>query len=108
MAIYGRKCCITGCNVIEVLQAAHVTAHNGKPSNVPENGMLLRADIQNLWDRFLIAIDPETKKLEISNHLKGTEYEKYEGKKIFENIDIKKVPTKDLLQRQHNIFKEKK
>lgn len=107
MNIYNGKCCITGCDVTAVLQAAHVTAFNGEGSHALENGMLLRADIHYLWDRFLIAIHPKTKKLEIASQLKGTEYEQYEGKCIFEGMANKRIPTEKLLKIQYDSFKKK-
>jgi hypothetical protein len=55
--LYGCKCWISGCAVEEVLQAAHVEPHSGT-NNRASNGMLLRADLHNLYDARLLWIEP--------------------------------------------------
>jgi HNH endonuclease len=57
---YRGRCAITGCNVIGVLQAAHIVPYMGTQSNATDNGLLLRADIHNLFDLHILSIDPET------------------------------------------------
>lgn len=55
--LYGHKCWISECSVEEVLQAAHVEPHNGSNNRV-SNGMLLRADLHNLYDAGLMWVEP--------------------------------------------------
>ncbi|MFE9958127.1 HNH endonuclease [Micromonospora sp. NPDC005299] len=54
---YGGRCAISGCDVEAVLQAAHIDPYNGPATNRVSNGLLLRADLHNLFDRGLIWID---------------------------------------------------
>ncbi|WP_147434696.1 HNH endonuclease [Micromonospora musae] len=54
---YGGCCAISGCDVEAVLQAAHIDPYNGPATNRVTNGLLLRADLHNLFDRGLIWID---------------------------------------------------
>ncbi|MFF0172471.1 HNH endonuclease [Micromonospora profundi] len=54
---YGGECAITGCDVLEVLQAAHIDPYDGPATNRVTNGMLLRADLHNLFDEGLMWID---------------------------------------------------
>lgn len=58
---YGRKCAITGCEVEDVLEAAHIVPYQGPQTNDVTNGLLLRADIHTLFDRGLIRIDEHYK-----------------------------------------------
>jgi len=47
---------VTGRDVVEVLQAAHIDPYSGTPSNRVQNGLLLRADIHDLFGRGLLWI----------------------------------------------------
>lgn len=71
---YDGKCAITGCDVLAILEAAHVHPYMGEHTNVVSNGLLLRTDIHTLVDLWLIAIDPETLTVLVSPALDGTEY----------------------------------
>lgn len=68
---YSGKCCITGCNVEAVLEAAHIIPYQGTDTNHVTNGLLLRADIHNLFDLYLISINPKTGTVEVHSSLKG-------------------------------------
>ena len=54
---YGCRCAISGCDVPEALEAAHIIPYKGEHTNVVVNGLLLRADLHTLFDLGLIAID---------------------------------------------------
>ena len=54
---YEGRCAITGCNLTEALEAAHIVPYKGEHTNLPSNGLLLRADLHTLFDLGLIAID---------------------------------------------------
>jgi hypothetical protein len=58
MRAYNNKCAISGCAIDEVLQAAHIRPVRASGRHSLSNGLLLRADIHNLFDRGLITIDP--------------------------------------------------
>lgn len=49
---YRSRCAISGCEVVETLQAAHVipVSKNAALQNEPLNGLLLRSDIHSLFD----------------------------------------------------------
>lgn len=55
---YGSLCLVTGCTVLEVLEAAHISPYRGEEDNHPENGLLLRSDIHTLFDLDLLGIEP--------------------------------------------------
>lgn len=104
LSTYNRKCCISGYNFDSVLEAAHVTPYNGKESNAIQNGLCLRSDIHKLWDRYLIAINPETYKVEVAECLNETEYQRLEGREVFGGMDEKLIPNRKLLSIQYDKF----
>ena len=57
-----------------------------------------------LWDKYLIAINPDSYKVELSSNLKGTDYEQYEGVQVFSNLQSSEIPTKELLEIQYDKF----
>lgn len=93
LKLYRRRCALTGCDVIEVLEAAHVTPYRGAHTNQATNGILLRADIHTLFDLGLIAIDPTTRQVIIAPALKGTTYGELEGKVVAEPSDPDLKPS---------------
>jgi predicted restriction endonuclease len=64
------------------LEAAHITPYKGARTSVVENGLLLRGDIHTLYDLYLIAIDPETLTIRVSERLRNTEYLEFEGRPL--------------------------
>jgi hypothetical protein len=56
---YEGRCLITGCDVVEILEAAHILPYQGTRTNHPENGLLLRADIHTLFDLGLLMISED-------------------------------------------------
>jgi hypothetical protein len=73
---YNNTCVITGCKIIDILEAAHIKPYRGKKDNHPSNGLLLRADIHTLFDLNLLGIDPETLKLHFNARI-ANEYQNY-------------------------------
>jgi hypothetical protein len=62
---YGDHCLVTGCDVLSVLEAAHISPYRGEDDNHPTNGLLLRADIHTLFDLDLLGIEPEELRVEL-------------------------------------------
>lgn len=58
LARYGKQCLVTGCEILAVLEAAHISPYRGENDNHPENGLLLRSDVHTLFDLDLIGIEP--------------------------------------------------
>lgn len=56
MVAYNHKCAVTGCDTRDTLQAAHITPVARGGHHGIHNGILLRADIHNLFDRGLLTI----------------------------------------------------
>jgi putative restriction endonuclease len=55
---YGGACVVTGCKLLDVLEAAHIWPYRGSEDHDPSNGLLLRADMHILFDLNMMAIEP--------------------------------------------------
>jgi putative restriction endonuclease len=84
---YGNRCAITGCDVRDLLEAAHIVPYQGPDTNRPQNGLLLRADLHTLFDCGLIAIEAASMTVVISPKLEGSSYRALGGRKL-------RTPTK--------------
>lgn len=62
----------TGVAIEEALEAAHICAYRGQESHHPRNGLLLRADLHLLFDRYLFGIEPISLKVALSDRLKAS------------------------------------
>jgi putative restriction endonuclease len=76
---YGGRCAITGCDVPDALEAAHILGYRGQQTNHVQNGLLLRADLHTLFDRGLLSIDAATWTVVVHASLRGTHYGALEG-----------------------------
>jgi hypothetical protein len=76
---YGDVCLITGCALLDVLEAAHIKPYRGEQDHNPANGLLLRADVHTLFDLNLFAIEPASLTVRVSPRLKGSDYAALEG-----------------------------
>ena len=79
---YGDQCMVTGCKIVDILEAAHISPYRGECDNDVENGLLLRADIHTLFDLNLLGIEPKSLIVHIHSDLQKTEYKIYEDKKL--------------------------
>jgi putative restriction endonuclease len=104
LAAYGGRCAVTGCDVPDALEAAHLRPYRGPASNTVANGILLRADLHTLLEKQLIAIHPESRFLELSRWLQGTAYSSLAGKRISDPQDPGAAPAAELLRESWNEF----
>lgn len=65
LAAYDAKCCISGCAIENLLEAAHITPHKDHATDVLDNGLLLRADLHTLFDLGLLRVHPQTLKVDL-------------------------------------------
>ena len=84
---YEGRCALTGCQVTEVLEAAHITPYRGSATNHPTNGLLLRSDVHVLFDLGLIGVDPHTRRVVAARELSGTVYGQLQGRRVVEPND---------------------
>ncbi|REC75828.1 hypothetical protein DRF60_15060 [Chryseobacterium elymi] len=105
---YNRTCIITGCNVVDILEAAHIKPYRGENDHHPNNGLLLRADIHTLFDLNLISINPSTFEVIVSDLLINSEYIKYNKQKLSSTVieslsgDALKFKWKTFLKNMNN------
>jgi hypothetical protein len=74
---YQGKCAMTDYDAEPALEAAHIIPYRGPQTNHPTNGLLLRADMHDLFDLGLVAVNTDTMRLELASELEGTMYEPY-------------------------------
>lgn len=68
---YGHRCAVTDWDVVEVLEAAHITPYGQGGTYAVSNGLLLRADLHTLFDARLLAFDDQDRVL-LHPRLSGT------------------------------------
>jgi hypothetical protein len=74
LSAYGERCAVSGCDVAQAVEAAHIFPYLGAETNVVPNGLLLRADLHTLYDLGLIAINPDSMQVVVSPKLRATSY----------------------------------
>jgi hypothetical protein len=79
---YGEQCLISGCKVLDIVEAAHIAPYRRDHDNHPENGLLLRSDLHTLFDLDLLGIDPESLTVVLAPELAATDYENLQGRKL--------------------------
>jgi hypothetical protein len=78
---YKGTCCITGCKIEAVLEAAHIIPHGDETNYSVYNGLLLRADVHTLFDLGLLRFNGAGV-AHVDDKLNGSEYCQYEGHKL--------------------------
>ena len=82
LAAYGGRCAVTGCNVQQALEAAHIVPYCGIQSDHVTNGVLLRLDLHRLFDAYLFSFDPSSMTLRLGPALLGGYYGFLQGKPL--------------------------
>lgn len=90
---YRDKCAFSGCDVLGVLEAAHISPYMGVETNRVTNGLLLRADLHTLFDSGLITIEPSDRTIVINRTLMNSEYWRFHGKKVRATAHKKQEPS---------------
>jgi hypothetical protein len=104
---YGDRCLVTGCEVLAVLEAAHIKPYRGEDDNHPENGLLLRADIHTLFDLDLIGIEPDRLQVELHPDLADDkEYAKLAGKTL--GCGRERQPSQNALKLRYEQFQQRR
>ena len=85
---YEGKCALTGYDLPDALEAAHISPYLGQQTNILGNGLLLRADIHGLFDAGVIAFNPRDLRVVLSKQAQGSRYERELGKETL------RVPSK--------------
>ena len=99
---YGPNCMVSGCNLLDIVEAAHISPYRGPVDNHPDNGLLLRADLHTLFDLDLMGIDPETYRVAMAPSAEQAGYSSFSGKKLF--TKGKQLPSKKALAERWRSF----
>lgn len=99
ISAYEGKCVITGCSILDILEAAHIIPYLGEHTDKISNGLLLRADLHTLFDCGLLAIDPETKQVLLAPRIKDSEYQDWCGRRIHMPKNKDSQPNKKALRK---------
>lgn len=89
-------CAVTGCVLIDILEAAHIDAYRNDTHNHISNGLLLRSDIHTLFDLDLCAINPITNKINFSKKVLECGYHEFEDA----YLDIKHIISPDAISKR--------
>jgi ribosomal protein L37AE/L43A len=100
---YENKCAVSGCTLLDILEAAHVWPYRGEGDNHPENGLLLRADLHTLFDLDLMAIDPASYRVCFHPLALTAGYEVYNGATLGE----RNRPAREPLHNRWYAFQER-
>jgi HNH endonuclease len=95
---FGEACAFTGPQPPGALEAAHLYLYSKNPEHDVRGGLLLRADLHALFDRWLITIDPDTWSIQIAPGLK-----RYPG---LAELDGQAIQLPEDLRPQHKYIQE--
>lgn len=96
---YRSKCAMTQYDAVEALEAAHVVPYRGPQTNHVTNGLLLRADMHDLFDLGLVAVDASSMRLLLANELAGTKYEPYADAQLWVPPERELRPNEEALEK---------
>ncbi len=101
LARHGGRCCMTGCDVIEALEAAHIVpfAEAERDRNSAANGLLLRRDLHRLFDLGLISVDPEDGLIWVTPRLRDREYGALHGQTL--QAEVARACLAEHFRRRH-------
>lgn len=99
---YERGCAITNEHSLPALEASHIRPYSENGPHATSNGILLRADIHNLFDTGYVTVSPQYR-VEVSSRLRsefenGHSYYPLHGKEIRLPISVTDRPSKDFLE----------
>lgn len=95
---YNHRCCITATSELTVLDAAHIRPYDGPDSNKVENGLLLRSDFHNLFDLYLLGIEPTSLRVSVHPRIEDPYYQGFQGRFLRTPTDRNSSPNLELLQ----------
>jgi len=104
---YGARCAITRCPIMDILEAAHIFPYRGDNTNDVSNGLLLRTDIHTLFDCNLLAFDPGTLQVVLSESLVNSTYRALAGKPIWKPAKPHQWPSAKVLRWRFAEFRAK-
>ena len=99
VAAYEGRCAMTQYDAPAALEAAHILPYRGPQTNHPTNGLLLRADMHDLFDLGLVAVDPDSMRLLVAAELAGTKYSRYANQLLWTPREPELRPNGEALEK---------
>ena len=93
---------ISGCDLLDVVEAAHIWPYRGQHDNHPDNGLLLRADLHTLFDLDLLGIHPDTLRVSIASDAKRGDYAPFDGSSLV--VRGNRRPSSEALAKRWSVF----
>ncbi|WP_162502923.1 HNH endonuclease [Azotobacter chroococcum] len=105
---YGGACCVTGCSIERLVEAAHIIPYRGSQTDEQGNGVLLRVDIHRLFDEHLVSIDPEKWEFIVSKSIADPNYQALHGSRLFQlTLKPRRIYLEDHYRRFHQAEKQR-
>lgn len=103
---WGYSCAVTCVKVVSVLEAAHIFPYGGDNTNNPRNGILLRADLHKLFDKYLLSLsyDGDALVFHVSNRLSQSPYWQLNGRRIGKDKLPDRQPDPKVVSYHYNLF----
>ena len=101
---YGPRCMVSGCPLIDIVEAAHIWPYRTISDSNPDNGLLLRADLHTLFDLDLMGIHPETHEVRMSPDARKAGYEAFNGSKVDVDVRAARGPSREALAERWEAF----
>ena len=102
---YGANCMISGCKLLQLVEAAHIWPYCGEEDNHPGNGLLLRADLHTLFDLDLLGIEPGSLTVRVGTDIADHEYAKFDGTRLIVSNDDR--PSDGALRSRWDSYRER-
>ena len=103
---YEGKCAMTGYDVPDSLQGAHILEYRTASSQRTSNGLLLRADVHILFDRHLLSIEPDSLRIRLAPAVRGSRYDSLQGERIATPSDANNRPCLEYLAVHWSVFED--
>ena len=102
---YGHRCAISGCDADAALEAAHIRTFPGKDANHVGNGLILRADLNSLFDLGLICVQTSTWTVVVKPELRSTSYKSFHRRPVKLARSLRPRLMDALNYHRFNVFK---
>lgn len=104
LVLYEGRCAISDYVPNGVVDAAHIVPYAESGAHNISNGLLLRADLHNLFDDGLLRIEPKHYKVELSKALTKTPYAEFSGMPLRPRVDGTFPSREALNQHYHSML----
>ena len=100
------KCAVTGLNVVEMLDGAHVVPVARGGSDDPRNGLLLSASHHRVFDKHLWSINPKTLEIETSPKGPSLKAMRFETNSVKHLVKTQSLPHSEALEIRYRMFEK--